>query len=180
MDRRWLMRAGWLVAAAVLTGCVQTPTTPDPPFEGTPLSGRLALKVDADTDAPARSWSAAFELRGNETLGRLSLISPLGTVVARADWSADGATLLTPDGSQRFDSLDQLAQAAMGEALPLAALTHWLAGHPWPGAPAQATPQGFDQLGWHIDLSRWSDDASLVARREQPLPAITVRARLDR
>jgi hypothetical protein len=54
-----------------------------------------------------------------------------------------------------------------------------LTGHPWPDAPFTTTVNGFTQLGWSIDLSRWAEQALVEARRSEP-PAVLVRARIDR
>jgi outer membrane lipoprotein LolB len=175
-----LRRGGTLAVAAALLlgGCVQLP-----PRQGLPadLSGRLAVRVD---DQPVRQWSAAFELSGNARDGQLNLVSPLGTVLAQARWSPAQAELTTPEGTRRFDSLDQLGEQALGERIPLAALFDWLRGLPWAQAPWTApvdNSSGFVQLGWRVDLSRLAEGAVEARRDAAPsAPAVTVRARLDR
>ena len=163
--------------AAVLAAC----TTPPPAPPGDALSGRIAVKVDALGDQPARSVSAGFDLAGSGEAGRLDLTSPLGTLVARADWSPAGATLATSDGERRFGDLDGLTDELLGETLPVAALFDWLRGRPWPGAPSAATvppaEPGFDQLGWAVRLGRF-DDGWVVATRERA-PRVTVRAQVQ-
>jgi len=57
------------------------------------------------------------------------------------------------------------------------ALIDWLRGRPWPGAPSLASPGGFEQLGWHVDLSRFAEGWVLAARERTP--AISVRIRLE-
>ena len=156
---------------AGLVGCASTP----PP--GDLLSGRLAIQVAGQPD---KSFSAGFELSGTPQAGQLLLSGPLGSNAARARWSPTAAVLTTAQGESSFASLDALTLAALGEAIPLAALFDWLRGRPWPGAAA--TPRddglaGFAQLGWQVDLSRWSVGA-LESRRSAP-PVITVRARLE-
>ncbi len=142
------------------------------------LSGRLAVRIDGQAE---RSVSASFELSGTARQGRLVLIGPLGTIAAQAQWNANEAWLLANGERSNFANLDELATAALGEPIPIAALFDWLRGQPWPAAPH--TPRGdgvagFDQLGWRIDLSRWAD-AALEAARLAP-PVVTVRARLER
>ena len=111
----------------------------------------------------------------------MSLTSPLGTMVAQADWSPEGARLVTSDGESRFGNLDELTREMLGESLPVAALFDWLRGRPWPGAPSQATTPpteaGFDQLGWAVRLGRFGDGL-VVAQRASP-PQVTVRAQVD-
>jgi outer membrane lipoprotein LolB len=149
---------------------------------GDTLSGRLAVRVAAAEGAPARSVAAAFELRGNADQGRLDLSTPLGSVLAQARWAPGSVVLVTPQGDTRFDDLDALTRAVLGESLPVAALFDWLRGRPWPGATstpsvAPAEP-GFEQLGWVVNLARF-EDAQVAARRERA-PVVTVRAQLDR
>ncbi|NML13397.1 outer membrane lipoprotein LolB [Azohydromonas caseinilytica] len=169
--RRWLAAA--LLPAALLAGCAQAPRAVAPDV----LAGRLAVQVEAFNDSPARSFSAAFELQGNAERGTLQLTSPLGTVLARAQWRPGQALLQTSQGDSRDASLDALSERMLGEPIPLAALIEWLHGRPWAAAPVQRLPDGFEQLGWRIDLSRFTDGV-LVAQRPQ-LPVIGVRARLD-
>lgn len=169
---------------AALAGLLGACVSPAPKPEGMPAlppptTGRLLVKVDASPAAPAQSVNAAFELSGDEHHGQLVLISPLGTRVADARWAHSGVSLSTPDGVRQYPDLASLARDTLGEDVPIAALTHWLAGRPWPAALSTPTATGFAQLGWAIDLSRWAEQAQVEARREQP-PVVLVRARIDR
>ena len=174
-------RAASLVAAVLMSACAVAPKAVDG-LGGDTLSGRLAVRVEATAGAPARSVSAAFELRGDAGRGRLDLSSPLGSVLAQARWAPGSVVLATPQGDTRYEDLDALTSAVLGESLPVAALFDWLRGRPWPGAAstpsvAPAEP-GFAQLGWVVSLARF-DDAQVAARRERA-PVVTVRAQLDR
>jgi outer membrane lipoprotein LolB len=166
-------RAALLAALALLAGCATPPprTVPD-------LAGRFVLRVEAHDGVGPHSLSTAFELRGDAQAGELQLTTPLGSTAAQARWRPGTAELVTADGLRRFDDLDALAQALLGEPLPLAALLDWLRGRPWPGAANHASSGGFEQLGWHIDLSRFAE-GWIVATRERA-PAIVVRALLER
>lgn len=171
------LAAAALCAAAVLAGCATTP----PPDAGPVLAGRLLVKVAAQGERPAESHNAAFELAGDDRQGRMRLMGPLGAQVALATWGPAGAALQDANGTQRFASLAELAEAALGEPVPLGALLHWLQGQPWPGAPHTPLPggTGFSQLGWAVDLAQWRDAALVEARRLDP-PGVSVRAKLDR
>ncbi len=138
-----------------------------------------AVQVDAHASEAARSFSAGFSLRGDDRSGSLDLSSPL-TTVARAQWRAGEATLVTSSETRQYASLDAMAQDLLGTPVPMAALMTWLRGKPWDGAAWQrlASPQGFVQLGWEVDLSR-RHEGLLVAVRPAPAPRVTLRARVD-
>lgn len=162
------------VALVVLQGLAGCATTPAPAPDV--LSGRLSVRVDSQ---PPQAFSADFELAGTPAAGSLLLSGPLGAGALRARWQPGEALLERGGTTTRHDDLDALTAAALGEALPVAALFDWLRGRPWPGAAAQARADGgpgFSQLGWQVDLSGQSDGL-VQARRSSP-PAVQVRARL--
>ena len=162
-----------LLALGLLAGCATAPAPHDTPA----VSGRLSVRIDGQPD---RAISAGFELLGTAKRGSLLLTGPLGTTAARATWQPGEAVLQSGTAVQRHADLDSLGQAALGEALPMAALFDWLRGHAWAGAPSQPRADGgtgFEQLGWRIDLARWGDGL-LDAVRIAP-PVVTVRARVE-
>ena len=166
--------------ALLLAAC--TTLSPAPPGGTDALSGRLALRVEAAGNEAARAFSAAFDLRGNAEAGTLGLSTPLGSTLAEARWSPAEVVLATPQGTRRFATLDALTQEALGESVPVEAWFDWLRGRPWPGAPSArstGTDDGFDQLGWHVDLGRFTE-GTVAATRASPPPVVTVRIRLDR
>jgi outer membrane lipoprotein LolB len=162
-----------LALATVLSGCA----TPPVDSEGSWTSGRLVLRVAATPERASQGMSAAFELRGSGQRGELRLLSPRGTRLAEARWGPGLAVLKSAQGEMQFDSLGELSQQALGEALPLAALPDWLAGRPWPDAPSTAVAGGFEQLGWRIELARQAE-GWIEARRAAP-PAVELRVRLE-
>ncbi len=140
------------------------------------FSGRLAVQIEGQ---PERGVAAGFDLSGSASRGELLLTGPLGTTAARAHWSPGEAVLISSGEQTRHDSLDALAQQALGQTVPIAALFDWLRGRPWPAATAAPRSDGiagFDQLGWQVDLSRQTD-GWIVARRLAP-PVVTVRVKL--
>jgi len=163
------------LAAAALAACA---SVAPPHAQGAQvISGRLSLRVDSD---PVRAVSGAFELSGNARAGALVLTSPLGSTLAQARWAPGEAVLETPGTSARYPDLETLAEQALGERVPLAALFDWLRGRPWPGAASEALPAGepgFAQIGWRVGLARYAEGL-VDARRDGP-PAVTLRARLD-
>ena len=173
--RAVVARAVSALVVASLAGCATPPGSAGAPPDG--LSGRLSVRIAGQDD---RSIAAGFELRGSPREGQLLLSGPLGTTAARARWSPGQAVLESGGQASHHADLDALAAAALGEAIPIAALFDWLRGRAWAGAPA--TPRtdgiaGFEQLGWQVSLARWSD-GWIEAVRAAP-PVITVRARLE-
>ena len=180
------IRGAAVVALALtLQACVTHP----PPLPGHVYSGRLAVRTDAAPNQPARSVTGQFELSGNASSGQLILTSPIGTTVARARWSDPVGTQGVPSkieleadgGTTHFATLEDMMQRAIGDQLPLPAMFDWLAGRPWPSAPAQraADGQSFDQLGWHVDISQFAGNQLLDAQRPLPAPVLHVRVKLD-
>jgi outer membrane lipoprotein LolB len=173
--RRRAALAAACAALAVLSGCA---SLTKPHAEGARvLTGRMSVRVDSE---PVRALSAAFELSGDAQTGALVLTSALGATMAQARWSPGDATLETPGNRVRYPDLDALAEQALGERVPLAALFDWLRGRPWGGAGSQPLTdgeRGFTQLGWRVGLARYAE-GWVEARRAQA-PAVTVRARLD-
>ena len=162
--------------ATILAGCASLAPLPAD-GQASPLAGRLAVRIDGQ---PERGVSAGFELAGSAEQGRLLLTGPLGVGLATASWSTGRAVLDSAGTQTQFADLDSLATAALGEALPMAALFDWLRGRAWAGAPASARSDGvagFEQLGWQVNLSRFELGA-LEAFRPAP-PAVTVRVRLE-
>lgn len=175
--RRALLAASLAAFTAWMAGCTTVPPAP----AGDTISGRMSVKVDAHGAEPARSVSAGFELLGSGEAGRLNLSSPLGTLMARADWAPGDTRLTTSDGTVSYADLDSLTLEMLGERLPVAALFDWLRGRPWPGAPSTPTlppaEPGFDQLGWSVRLGRLSD--GLITAQRHAAPKVTVRAQVE-
>ena len=173
--RRWL-GASLLAGLLWLAGCASPPQPANAP--AFTAAGRLSVRVEASPARPLQRLSAAFEWRGDGVRGELTLLSPLGTQVAQARWLPGEAVLVTAEGEARFDTLEALAERALGERVPLVAWPDWLAGRPWPGAPsAPLSGDSFEQLGWRVDLARYAE-GRIEAQRSAP-PVVTVRIVLD-
>jgi len=157
--------AGWLVLAICalwLAGCAQP--QPKAGTDEDAWSGRLALQVEGQA---SQSFSALFELRGNDRSGGLVLTSPLGNRLAQLDWKDGHAQLVSAQETRTSDSLDALLQDVTGTRIPVAALFSWLQG-------AQATAPG-----WRADLSG-IPEGRLIAHRDDPAPPATLRIALTR
>lgn len=174
---RLLHRTLPVLVALALGACATPPRPPAAPGTPEPLSGRLLVRIDGQ---PPRSVSATFELTGTPAEGALVLSGPLGATAAQARWARGEATLKSADKETRYPDLDSLAEEALGERIPIAALFDWLRGRPWNGAasvPRSDGAPGFEQLGWRINLARVAE-RWVEAERATP-PAVLVRARLD-
>ncbi|MCE9658679.1 MAG: outer membrane lipoprotein LolB [Burkholderiales bacterium] len=169
-----------LLASSLVAGCASV-EIPAPITGGETFAGRLSVQVAEGDTTPARSFSAAFDLRGGPAAGTLGLSTPLGSMLAEARWRAASVVLVTPQGNRQFASLDALTRSVLGESVPVEAWFDWLQGRPWPGAASvpHATGRGFEQLGWNVDLSRFATGA-VGASRRAPDPPVVVRIQLDR
>jgi outer membrane lipoprotein LolB len=140
------------------------------------LQGQLGIKLGAWGDEPPRGVSFGFFFQGTPQAGELSLMTPLGSQVAQVSWRPAAATLqrIGPGGGElvQRDSIDDLAAEALGEAVPLRTLIHWMQGRPAPDLPHAALPDaaGFQQSGWSVD-TRELAQGRIVAHR-QGLPGL--------
>lgn len=191
MRRRGFHRALALAAGAsllALAGCSSVPKVAADEAaalaDAPRLTGKFGLNVPAGPGGQPRAQSvtANFELLGDPARGQLEMSTSMGSLVARVSWKPGGATVRTPDGERAYDDIDALTQDLLGEALPVRALFDWLRGRPWPQAPHRASgEQGFEQLGWQVDLQRFGDQL-ISAQRLNPngaAPLATLRLKLD-
>jgi outer membrane lipoprotein LolB len=143
----------------------------------------MALRVDATANQPAQAASFAFELTGTPQAGQFTAASPLGTLLARVSWQAEGARVEANGQVDRFASLTaamrQFAESAgLALDLPVAAMFAWLGGRPLAGQPFLAQAEGFEQLGWRVSTAA-ATEGRISAEWPGP-PAAIVRVILDR
>ena len=187
----------WALAAlATLGGCQSLPEpgraarqASATPAQGEPspatvsLQGQMSVKLEAFQDLPARGMSFGFFFSGHAQEGELDLMTPLGSQVAHLHWQPARVELVDADGPHLYGSIAELSQKALGEALPLDTLIHWMQGHPDPTQPSVAgsTAGGFVQLGWEIDLSQRADQRIIATRTATPLVrGVRIKVYLDR
>lgn len=133
----------------------------------------MGIKLGARQAEPARGMSFGFFFQGQVERGSLSLMTPLGSQVAQVDWTPTSATLrrVGPGGGEdiRRGSIEELAETALGEALPLQTLVHWMQGRPDPALPHQPSPEAdtFEQRGWFIDTRERAQGRILATRQGQ-------------
>ena len=172
MKRRFLAAA--MAVLASVSACTSVPRT-EAVYDGVSWAGRLALRIDG---TQPQSVSARFELRGQPNGGRFGLVTPIGTQLMQADWSAQGARLRLPDGERLYPDMEALTRDSLGEALPVGALFDWLQGRPVAGTAFTATATGFAQSGWEVNTSEQSAGRIELARRA-PAPIVTLRIIFD-
>lgn len=165
---RRLTRAVLLGAlSAALLGCAtRHPPLPEPlaSAESVSLQGQLSIKLAAWLDQPARGISAGYFFEGDERSGRIDLMTPLGSQMARVVWQPGRVWLEDCRERREFESLDALSETLFGEALPLRALPWWMQGKPTPALPHQTGTGTFDQAGWRID-TRSQAEGRITAER---------------
>jgi outer membrane lipoprotein LolB len=166
MTPHGLQRRAWLSVCGLgllaLTGCA-TPR-PKPTDTDSFWSGRLALQLQS---TPPQNWSASFELQGSAEQGQMTLLSPIGSTLARLSWTPQAALLEQGQDKTESSNLQNLSQRLTGTDLPIAALFEWLAG------------KAADAPGWQVDLSA-HPEGRLSARRSTPAPEAVLRIVLDR
>ena len=166
MTRHEAQRRAWLgvcgLGVLALTGCASP--RPRPSDTTSFWSGRLALQLQS---TPPQSWSASFELQGSAEQGQMTLLSPIGTTLARLSWTPQVALLEQGQDKTESSNLQSLSQRLTGTDLPIAALFEWLEG------------KAADVPGWQVDFSA-HPEGRLTARRSTPAPEAVLRILLDR
>jgi len=143
----------------VLAGCVSAPRERPAAF----WSGRLGLLLQSD---PPQSLQAAFELQGSARQGELTLLGPVGTVLAHLSWTPRQATLERGQDRWTHDNVELLTEQLVQTPLPIQALFDWIEG------------RDIAHAGWEVDLSA-HDQGRIVARRDLPSPRTVLRILLD-
>ncbi len=98
-----------VLAAVCAIGALAACSQPPAPASGATdqWSGRLALQVE---DAASQSFSAGFELQGRPERGQLTLLNPLGNVIATLEWEPGQAVLVSGQERRVSASLDALVR----------------------------------------------------------------------
>lgn len=167
---RYLVGAG---LAVLLTACA-TPRAPVQVMpapsltQNTPwnLQGRIAIKAGENSQTGQLQWR---HRAGHESL---LLLSPLGQGVARIISNADGVTLEIPNKPVRHaPDAESLTREALGVALPLSGLSHWILVRPDPLRPHEETRDAngrvaqIRQDGWVIDYPQYMSETDPRPRK---------------
>lgn len=156
MQRRsaFLLLAGLLVSA-----CAVAPRAHSSGI----WTGRIGLQVQGDSP---RDFQASFELQGTPEQGELSVLSPLGTLLARLSWQPGQALLEQGQQHWKDTSVDALALRLTHTPLSLNLLFDWLEGRPT------------EREGWTVDLSAWSE-GRIQAQQTSPTAPARLRILLE-
>lgn len=162
LHRRSLLVAA--LPAALLAACA----TPRSGVERAPSqpehwSGRLSLVVQT---TPPEQFYASFDLTGTADAGQLALTSPVGSTIALLQWSPGRAVLRQGGQARQYASLDELAAAVTGTAIPIRSLFAWLHG------------ENVTVAGWSADLEKLAQ-GRISAQRHHPAPAARLRVILQ-
>ena len=123
------------------------------------LQGRIAIKAGENSQSGQLHWQ--------HRLGRESmlLLSPLGQGVARIVSDTGGVTLEIPNKPVRHaPDAESLTREALGVALPLSGLSHWILVRPDPLRPFEQTLDNTGRItqirqdGWVIDYPQYMSE----------------------
>ncbi|MGR8935684.1 MAG: lipoprotein insertase outer membrane protein LolB [Gammaproteobacteria bacterium] len=129
------------------------------------FEGRLALQSASGSETPGISWRH----HGDED--KLRLFGPLGQGAVAIRIRGNHIEIDRGDGEVDVsDRPNELIEARVGFAVPLAALRYWVLGLPEAGQYYEADSEGFRQAGWVVHYPQWM----YVQGREMPYK-ITVR-----
>lgn len=183
-----------LLAAMLLGGCagmVRAPATPPAAradeagrtyHQSIDLNGRLSVRYQRNGKEEAVHGS--FSWTQSPQLTRVTLLSPLGQIVAVIDVTPDGAAMQQANQRARAAAdVDTLAAESLGWPLPVAGLQQWLQGFGTDrsGRRFIATPQAGDAEfatadGWRIRFAAWEPESSSARPKRIDLQRTTEQA----
>jgi outer membrane lipoprotein LolB len=137
--------------------CASRPVSP--PLDGFQLKGKLAVSNDAER------FSANFLWRFDGRIFDIDVWGPLGQ--GRVHLRGDGNELALIDGEGavvRQGPQEEIMTGELGWSLPLEVFPAWVLGAPLQGLPsgglqynADGRLEAFTQLGWRINLDRYTE-----------------------
>jgi outer membrane lipoprotein LolB len=144
------------LAVMLVAACAVAPLAPrDPqPFD---LLGRVLVSYSGGALTANLRWEHGAQK------DEIWLMTPTGQTLAHIVDSPAGAVLTRAD-QQRYEAanVETLTQQALGWALPLALLQHWVRGRAAPGPMSDVQKNGeqpvaFAQHGWRVAISYHTD-----------------------
>lgn len=164
---------------ALLLGACATPETdsgvPAEPSiqrtytEALALDGRLSVQYQKNDKDEA--IHASFNWKQAKDSSAITILSPLGQILATIEASPNQATLTQSGQAPRSASdVDMLAAQALGWPLPVSGLRNWLQGfaidangQTFIASPANANVTTAD--GWRIHYASWQDEDQTAAQQ---------------
>lgn len=133
------------------------------------LAGRLSVQYQRNDND--ESLHASFTWQQSPTHSMVTILSPLGQILATIETTANGATLIESGQPARSATdVDALAARALGWPLPVAGLRKWLQGFATSDAQRAfvATPSQNNvttQDGWQIHYPDWQASEANAEQR---------------
>jgi outer membrane lipoprotein LolB len=175
------------LAALLLAACAGPAPAPRAGAPAFDVLGRVLVSGEG------RAFSSNLRWRHEAGRDELWLLTPVGQTLAHIATDGAGATLTAADGQEyRALSAAALTERALGWALPLAELRHWLQAQPVPALPvnealhdAAGRLERLEQGGWtlrfaydaarplprRLELERGGQRIRLVVDERRELPA---------
>ena len=114
------------------------------------ISGRISVITGEPPEQNNLYGGFRLELLAGGA-GHFDVFSPLGQMLAQARWTSESASLSNGRQTQDYASFEDMTSAALGVALPRAALQNWVRGEPAAALPFTRFDDGaFEQLGWLV------------------------------
>jgi outer membrane lipoprotein LolB len=162
----------WLLGAALLVGCAQTPDLRLPPRDSLrdfALDGRFALRI-TQPDGRSESGSGRLSWTHENRMDRVLIATPLGAGLAEIDSAPGRATLRTSDERiYTADEPDRLLAEVTGYPLPISRLPGWLLGRPGADGTlerdAQARPLRLREDDWLIEYTYGDDNPDALPQQ---------------
>lgn len=161
---RWL-----LIAAALLLSACST-LQPPPAGPDTQLQGRLGpnwlFEGKAGIRQGAHADSASIDWRQQGEQFEIRLSGPLGQGGMQIEGGPDGVNMQVSGEAETYRAAtpEGVMQQALGWHLPVSQARFWVQGRPdpdYPFSPLTGT-DGFEQLGWRIDIQRLTQISDLL------------------
>ncbi|MES2105540.1 MAG: lipoprotein insertase outer membrane protein LolB [Pseudomonadota bacterium] len=132
------------------------------------LSGRLLVLYQQNEKE--QSLPGSFEWKQNKDSTLVTLLSPLGQIVATITVDAGGATLIQAKQAPKYArDLDSLMSETLGWPMPIAGMRDWLQGfvknaQGKRAAVATGNDATIASDGWQLRYASWQDDFTLPKR----------------
>ncbi len=171
--RKLAQRYLGLLCFALLSACASTGKGADasaPNIDVVPLSYNESIDISGrftaqfEQNGRPQSWSGSFDWTQSPENTMVTLLSPLGQVVATIMLTPQGATMTQADKApQSAANVDALVQDTLGWPLPISNLRNWMQAQviDRAGKRIVATPQMTKTIdtsdGWRLLFLSWQD-----------------------